>query len=355
MPAQVQARLNPLAVTALVTSLLCLAPLGLIFGAVALLQISRNGQRGKGLAIAGISVSGAVLLLVGLAAPLIDFKVWTLPARSDSGEAAGPGWTTVHSLTAGDCFDPGSGLPERDTLALGGASVRLVPCDESHRGEVYGTFALSGEGEFPGRDGIAAIARPRCVRLFLDYSMDPMAFGRLQTYYFHPDERGWDAGRRTVVCWVARLDMTELDSSVQRDASDLDPAQLAFLSAVKPLSIGAALRPVKSPQQDLPGATAWADQMAEAQTETIRMLKDTELPGAEQPTEQLVAELEKGLPFWRQASEASDADTFLGHLQSVDQHSGNKYVRRIRGLLDLPMPTTKPGQALQSTAVPADV
>lgn len=119
VPAQVQARLNPLAVTALVTSLLCLAPLGLIFGAVALLQISRNGQRGKGLAIAGISVSGAVLLLVGLAAPLIDFKVWTLPARSDSGEAAGPGWTTVHSLTAGDCFDPGSGLPERDTLALG--------------------------------------------------------------------------------------------------------------------------------------------------------------------------------------------------------------------------------------------
>ncbi|MFE3638229.1 DUF4190 domain-containing protein [Streptomyces cellostaticus] len=51
--------LNPFAVTALVTSLLCLAPLGLIFGIVALLQISRKGQRGKGLAIAGISVSGA--------------------------------------------------------------------------------------------------------------------------------------------------------------------------------------------------------------------------------------------------------------------------------------------------------
>ncbi|TLQ44140.1 hypothetical protein [Streptomyces marianii] len=84
---------------------------------------------------------------------------------------------------------------------------------------------------------------------------------------------------------------------------------------------------MKNPQQDLAGATAWAEEMAEAQAEAIRLLHGAELPGAElpgaeQPTEQLVAELEAGVPFWRQAAEASDAETFLGHLRSVDQHNG---------------------------------
>lgn len=45
-PAPVPATLNAFAVAALVTSLLCLAPLGLVFGIVALVQISGRGQRG---------------------------------------------------------------------------------------------------------------------------------------------------------------------------------------------------------------------------------------------------------------------------------------------------------------------
>ncbi|MEU3344873.1 DUF4190 domain-containing protein [Streptomyces sp. NPDC006700] len=75
-------------------SLVCLAPLGLIFGIVALVRISRNGQRGKGLAIAGISVSGAFLLPAALVARTADFKVWTLPGRDSDGETApcGAGW-----------------------------------------------------------------------------------------------------------------------------------------------------------------------------------------------------------------------------------------------------------------------
>ncbi|MGW0731164.1 DUF4190 domain-containing protein [Streptomyces sp. NPDC002851] len=347
--------MNPFAVTALVTSLLCLAPLGLIFGIVALLQISRKGQRGKGLAIAGISVSGAVLLLAGIAFAVVDFRIWTLPARTDSGEVAKPGWSTVYSIEVGDCFNPGAWMPERDTPPLVDASVELVPCDESHRGEAYATFELSGETEFPGRDRIAAIAWSRCAKSYLDYSIDPVAFGRLQSYYFYPQQRDWDAGQRTVLCWVARPGRAELDTSVRQDASNLDSTQLAFLSALKPLNTGVALRPAKSPQQDLAGAKKWAARMAEAQAETIRLLKETELPGAQRPATQLVAELEEGLPFWRQASEASDADAFLGHLRSVDEHNGATYRRQIRGELSLPLPPTEPDQALQGTAAATDV
>ena len=77
--------------------LLCLAPLGLVFGIVALVQISRRAQRGKGLAVAGVAVSGVVLLIAGIATVVVDFRVWTPPARDADGEGVKPGWTTFHS------------------------------------------------------------------------------------------------------------------------------------------------------------------------------------------------------------------------------------------------------------------
>ncbi|MGY3203745.1 DUF4190 domain-containing protein [Streptomyces sp. TE5632] len=351
MPPPAPPALNGLAVTSLVTSLLCLAPLGLVFGCIALWQIPRRRQRGKGLAIAGVSVSGAILLLAAVVIPVIDFRIWTLPARSDSGDVTKPGWTTIQSIRTGDCFTPPGGLPKPGRPPLGG-SVELIPCDKPHRAEAYASFTLT-EGDFPGLDGITATAWPQCARLFMDYALDPLAFGRLQTYYFHPDEEGWAAGRRTVVCWVARPDNTELDVSVRGNASDLDAAQLEFLAAVKPLNTAGALRPAKSPQQDLAGATAWAGDMAQAQAETIRLLKDADLPGAEAPTGRLVADLEAGLPFWQQAAEAPDADAFLSHLRSLDRHNGEQHHRRIRGLLDLPLPASEPTQELERTAASA--
>ncbi|MFF4148242.1 DUF4190 domain-containing protein [Streptomyces sp. NPDC001698] len=285
--------LNGLAVAALVTSLLCLAPLGLTLGVVALVQISKKGQQGKGLAIAGISVSGAVLLLAAaVVAGVLNFRVWTISA-SDSGEVPGRGWSTVHLLKVGDCFfTPGAELPKRDRPPLGNAIVKRVPCDESHRGEAYATFALSEQRDFPGHDAIGAIAGPQCKKLLFDYSVDPVAFGYLQTYYYYPDEHGWASGKRTVQCWAALFDGAELDTSVRRGASDLSADQLAFVSAMKPLTVASALRPVKDLRQDLDAAKAWASQVAEAQAETIQLLKDAELPGAERPAEQLVAELE---------------------------------------------------------------
>ncbi|MGW3513340.1 DUF4190 domain-containing protein [Streptomyces sp. NPDC000994] len=342
--------LNGFAVAALVTSLLCLAPLGLILGVVALVQISKKGQRGKGLAIAGISVSGAVLLLAAaVVAGVLNFRVWTISARDD-GAVPGRGWSTVHLLKVGDCFTPGAELPKRDRPPLGNAIVKRVPCDESHRGEVYATFALSEQRDFPGHDAIEAIAGPQCKMLLFDYSVDPVAFGYLQTYYYYPDEHGWASGKRTVQCWAALFDGTELDTSVRRGASDLSTDQLAFVSAMKPLTLASALRPVTDLRQDLDGAKAWAGQVAEAQAETIQLLKDAELPGAERPTEQLVAELEAGLPLLRQAAEARDANTFEGHLRSLEQHNPDPHVRQIRGLLDLPLPSALPTPALRGTA-----
>lgn len=328
---------NPFAVAALVTSLLCLAPLGLVLGIVALVQIPRRRQRGRGLAIAGITVSAAVLLLVGTAAAVVDFRVWTTPARNMAGETVKPGGTALHAIGPGDCFTPRAGSPGRDAPPMPGADARLLPCDAPHRGEAYATFRLPEQDRAPARNEIAAIARPRCAKLFLDYTADPQASGPLQTYFFHPDEQGWAAGQRGVLCWVARPGNALLDSSVRLDATGLEPAQSDYLMAWRPLNSAGVLRPVARPEQDLAGARAWAARMAVAQNETARLLENVELPGgAEQPRKRLVADFDAGVPFWRLAAEAPDAQSFRGHLRSVDDHSGSAHAQRIRALLNLP-------------------
>jgi drug/metabolite transporter (DMT)-like permease len=55
-------RTNTLAIIALITGILC-APAGVVCGVIALTQISRTREGGKGLAIAGIVVGGLFTLL----------------------------------------------------------------------------------------------------------------------------------------------------------------------------------------------------------------------------------------------------------------------------------------------------
>ena len=58
---------NGLAIAALVTSLVCCGPIGLVLGLVSLNQInaSQGSQGGKGMAIAGIAI-GSVTTLIGV-------------------------------------------------------------------------------------------------------------------------------------------------------------------------------------------------------------------------------------------------------------------------------------------------
>ena len=55
-PAPQAPRTNGFAIAALVTSLLCFAPLGIIFGHISLNQIKKTGEQGHGLALAGLII-----------------------------------------------------------------------------------------------------------------------------------------------------------------------------------------------------------------------------------------------------------------------------------------------------------
>ncbi|MFJ3976494.1 DUF4190 domain-containing protein [Streptomyces sp. NPDC090021] len=345
--------LNGLAVAALVLSLtVCLTPLGLVLGIVALVQISggaRRGrpQRGRGLAIAGVAVSASVIVIAALLMAFADFRVWTVssPDRGTDGKVEQRSTATVLDLREGDCFTPGSGLPKGDRDPMANLAVELIPCDRPHEGEVYGITRIDGPAAFPGTEAVAAQARTRCVPLLLDYIPDPDAQPGTKTFFYHPDEQGWQAGRRTVVCWVSGSGHST-SASIQQDLAAMEPGQRAYLTAIRPLSTALLSRPPKSPAQDLAGAREWARMMPGAIDETARLLEQAQLPAAARgPARALAEKLRASRPDWVDAGAAKNVDELRKALAKVDEHPIQEDVTRVRTGLGLPTTGAGGGRA----------
>ena len=141
---------NGLAIASLVLGIVCcIPPLGLILGLIALSQIKRKGQRGKGMAIAGSILSGISTALLPWPSP---------PAGSATpGTASGTGMDEASrsrstlDLRKGDCFTvpgrAGAGDSER-----AGRRLRQGARRRGHRAP------SSSTGSTPGP------ARPRSSR-----------------------------------------------------------------------------------------------------------------------------------------------------------------------------------------------
>ncbi|WP_160159261.1 DUF4190 domain-containing protein [Streptomyces sp. SLBN-118] len=193
--------MNGLAITSLVVGIVCcIPPLGLVLGLIALSQIKRNGNRGKGMAIAGSILSGlsTALVLTALLTGGIGDAVDGF--RKGVKEAARSRSTL--DLRKEDCFDvPGTEL-EQET-----ANVRVVDCAKPHDGEVTGSFELEESGAWPGEAAVEPIAERRCAELNDAYVSDPSAVpGNASTYYYMPSRRSWRLGDHKVTCSYAAVD-----------------------------------------------------------------------------------------------------------------------------------------------------
>lgn len=334
-------RVSGFAIASLVVSLVCLAPLGLALGIIALVRISRRGERGKGLAVAGIAVSGTVLLLALLMmVGALRFSAWS--SNSPGGPGGGGSGMSVFALETGDCFTPATELSQDNQGSLRDGTAEQLPCEEPHRGEIYGSFELTGQGAFPGMDEVMKTSRDRCGTLLPDYVLDFTAHGRLQTYFYYPDQGGWERGGRTVLCWAGRP-QGDLEESIRKDESDFEPAQYAYISACQPLWEAQLQAPQQGPDKDLATASRWAGQMAAAYGETARILREARggLPGdVRGPAGEIVVIFEAAVPYWVQAARAADASAFLA---AIKQAEGDNEVTvrldaKIRAGLGLPVP-----------------
>ena len=169
---------NGWAIAAFVLGILGGVILSVIFAIVALFQIRRGGQRGRGLAIAALVISAA---WVGAIASVIAFGL------STQGKSV-----RANDLQLGDCIKeaPADALP---------TWVTRVRCDRSHRGEVYAKLPVSGSGAYPGDKALEARAKA-CGSQFFTYAPNSPEGPTFRVAVAYPSADDWANGERSIVC-----------------------------------------------------------------------------------------------------------------------------------------------------------
>ncbi|MEV7544604.1 DUF4190 domain-containing protein [Streptomyces sp. NPDC089915] len=211
---------NTLAVVAFVMSIVCAIPtVPLILGIVALSQSRRNGEKGRGLAIAAIVIHSltltfyAVAIVLGLTSA---FDEGTRPHRDTQGQVTTPGSSKVEDIRKGDCFNTDDDLAKtrQGDGTQARLSVRTVPCEQPHEGEAYAVFALD-DGVFPGADKVVQLSEEKCAGPALTgYVGDAAKLPKnLEVFYYYPQASSWTLGDRTVTCFLGSSGGTSTGSA----------------------------------------------------------------------------------------------------------------------------------------------
>ncbi|GAA0288863.1 hypothetical protein GCM10010302_29010 [Streptomyces polychromogenes] len=201
-------------------SIVCAIPtVPLILGIVALSQIRKNGEKGRGLAIAAIVIHGmtiafyAVAIVLGLSGA---FDEGPRPQRDTQGQVTAPGSSKVEDIRKGDCFNTDDDLAktQRGDGTQARLSVRTVPCDQPHEGEAYAVFTLD-DGVFPGAEKVVRISEEKCGGTALTgYVGDAAKLPKnLEVFYYYPQASSWIQGDRTVTCFLGSSGGTSTGSA----------------------------------------------------------------------------------------------------------------------------------------------
>ncbi|MDF2667636.1 MAG: hypothetical protein K0R81_3486 [Microbacterium sp.] len=174
---------------------------GIIAGAVGLSQVKRTGEKGRGLAIAGIIV-GSVMTLLTILGVILFFVFVVIGAAAEEAQSTDDGGfydpnqnapTEFLSLQVGQCLDDvSSGFITSDNL---------VDCGLPHTYEVFGNFTVP-DGAFPGDDAITTSAQEQCDTAFQSYIGISYTDSTLQYNYIGPSSDTWAQGDREISCLV---------------------------------------------------------------------------------------------------------------------------------------------------------
>ena len=141
------------------------------------LNRAKKGQGGRGMAIAGLVLSGLWIVgIVAVVAFLVIFDKGTVSATE---------------VKAGDCLKelPASGLV---------ITVDTAPCTEPHTGEIFSVMNMP-EGDFPGQFAIEEYQN-KCAPELATYSPEASADPDVGLFVLYPSEDSWGQGDRTVTC-----------------------------------------------------------------------------------------------------------------------------------------------------------
>jgi Domain of unknown function (DUF4190)/Septum formation len=193
-PSPASGKTSGWAISSFILGLLGVFFLGAIFGIVALRRINRLGQRGRGLAIAGLVLSAVWLVVIVVAIGLSNLGNATRSPAT--GAITHGGSLSVFSLAVGDCFNNPPG-------ATSLTSVTAIPCSSAHNAQIYAKFNISGSMvSYPGDTALTRDATNGCnARISI---LDKSKITNSMTIRFlFPQADSWIAGQRTVTCMVA--------------------------------------------------------------------------------------------------------------------------------------------------------
>ncbi|MGV9316375.1 DUF4190 domain-containing protein [Streptomyces sp. NPDC003691] len=329
---------NGFSIAALVSGVVCcMPPLGMILGAVALRQIKKKGQRGKGMAISGIALSAASTLLIGLffaTGAASDF--WDEVEKA-ADEAAS--YQTVGDLKKGDCYNlPGSGNGDGAEVS----EIQVVDCAKPHEAEITGGFKITGFDGFPGEKVLEPLAERRCDDVDTAYAMDAWAIpATMSGYYYIPTKESWNSGDRRVSCGYATENGRKTTGSIRRDAGGLDKDQIAYLTAENKVLRAGYQEPEKDYPEAVQGHLAWAKATASAMGEATAGLRGHTWPGAAgAAVVKRAGQFDKARAAWDKAAKAKDEDTFWEHVFEAEAALDVRTEKTIRQALKLS--TTEP-------------
>ncbi|MFD3945073.1 DUF4190 domain-containing protein [Streptomyces sp. NPDC058579] len=299
---------NGLAIASLVSGIVCcLPPLGLIFGLIALPQIKKRDQTGKGLAVAGIVLSSlsCLLIVIGLVSGALGDAWRGFQKGVDEAARA----ESTFSLRTGQCYNV-DGKLEADT-----SEVEVVDCAKPHEGEVTGGFKLTGFTKWPGETSIDDIATKRCGDIGNAYALDSWAFPEeIYDFYYMPSRDSWRVGDRTVTCAFAVDGGEPMKGSLRADKTTLDADQLHFLTTMNRIDDVLSKEPEADADEDLAANKVWAGQVHGAITTASRGLKNHSWPAAATTdVDKLVKELEASAKQWDKLAKSADEDVFWEH------------------------------------------
>ncbi|MEU7600003.1 DUF4190 domain-containing protein [Streptomyces sp. NPDC041003] len=298
--------LNGFALASFLSGLLCFAPLGIAFGIAALVQISKNRERGKVLAIAGLVLS--VVMTGGLffAADRISSAVGDrFDGLSEYTEVEGV-LTDIDELRAGDCFNVEDGeLLDEHPL------MYKIDCGEKHHGEVTAAKRLDGVVDTPDSDAARRASEDACWQAQDEYAMDTWALPEhAEMFYYAPSRQSWGQGDRLLLCVIGTTS-TELRGSLRQDTAMLKPEQVAFLRAANAVEFVMSRPPEEEVDEALGKHQAWARRVHGALGEEMKVLQGhAGRPGLEKKVPAQLKAIDAARAEWLRASQAKTPGEF---------------------------------------------
>ncbi|MET9323763.1 DUF4190 domain-containing protein [Streptomyces sp. NPDC003038] len=297
--------LNGFALASLLVGLLCLPPLGIVFGVVALVQIANKRERGKALAIVGLAVSVAMTAVLALSAQRFADAVGDrFDAARQFADVEGE-LVDTEDLHVGDCFNvPGGDLMDDRPL------IYKVDCARVHHGEITSAGVFDPTGT-PGSAQADRDAEEACWKAQDAYAMDTWALPvDAEMYFYAPTRESWRQGDRRLLCVIGTT-VEEHQGSLRRDERTLKPEQVAFLRAANAVEFVISRSPEAEVEDALEEHRAWARKVYAALGDEAKVLQaDKARPGLEKAVAAQLREVEAARLAWQRASQARSAQEF---------------------------------------------